>query len=83
MVAQVSALEEAKGLGLFAPRAAFEVHCGNCQSRLDRSGDCPTCGLIGRPVAEIEKRLRSDPAGTEKMLRGAIAKRRAYRPVKS
>ncbi len=78
-----SAIEEAKGLGLFTPQGAFEVHCGNCHSRLDPSGDCPTCGLIGRSVAEIEKRMATDPAGTEKLVRAAIAKRRAYKPVKS
>ncbi len=83
MVAQVSAFEDAKSLGLFTPHAAFEVHCSNCHSRLDRMGDCANCGLIGRPAAEIEKRLQVDPAGTEKMLQAQVAKRRAYRPVKS
>lgn len=78
----VSVIDEAKSLGLFKPQSAFEVHCGNCHSRLDPQGDCATCGLIGRPVEEIEKRMATDPSGTEKLLRGAIAKRRSYKPVK-
>ncbi|MBU6424254.1 MAG: hypothetical protein KGQ88_09490 [Chloroflexi bacterium] len=81
-MAAEAALAEAKSLGLFVPHGAFEVHCGSCHARLNGTGDCPTCGLIGRSEAEIEKRLRTDPAGTEKMLRGAMAKRRAFRPVK-
>jgi len=39
---------EARSLDLFKPHGAFEVHCGNCHTRLDPSGDCPTCGLIAR-----------------------------------
>ena len=73
---------EARSLDLFKPHGAFEVHCGNCHTRLDPSGDCPTCGLIGRPEAEVEKRARNDPAGAEKLLQGAIAKRKAYQPAK-
>ncbi|MDE3112967.1 MAG: hypothetical protein KGK34_08480 [Chloroflexota bacterium] len=83
MAAQTSALEEAKALGLFQPQSAFEVHCGGCHTRLNGLGDCPSCGLIGRSAADVEARLGSDPAGTEKVLQAQIAKRRAYRPVKS
>jgi len=72
------AMAEARSLDLFKPHGAFEVHCSNCHTRLDPMGDCPNCGLIGRPEAEIARRLQGDPAGTEKLLRGAIAKRRAY-----
>jgi hypothetical protein len=72
-------IEEARSLGLFKPHAAFEVHCSECHMRLDPSGDCANCGIIGRPEAEIAKR---DAAYVEKLLRAQIAKRRAYRPVK-
>jgi LSD1 subclass zinc finger protein len=75
-------VEEARSLGLFVPHGAFEVHCSNCHTRLDPLGDCPNCGLIGRPAEEIERRAMADPAATEKLLRRAIDKRRAYRPVK-
>ena len=73
-------LTEARGMGLFKPHAPFEVHCANCQGRLDGRGDCPTCGLIGRGEGEIAKRAQVDPAGTSKLLAGAIARRKAYRP---
>jgi hypothetical protein len=76
------AIEEARALGLFVPHGAFEVHCSNCHTRLDPMGDCPNCGLIGRSADEIERRANTDPAGMEKLLRGAMDKRRAYRPVK-
>ena len=83
-MAQVDALmDEARGLGLFKAHAAFEVHCSNCHSRLDPAGDCASCGLIGRPEADVAKRSQSDAAAVEKLLRGQIAKRRAYRPVKA
>ncbi len=75
-------LTEARTMGLFVPHGAFEVHCSNCHTRLDPMGDCPNCGLIGRSEAEIERRAEADPAGTEKLLRRAIEKRKAYRPVK-
>jgi hypothetical protein len=76
-------MEEARTLGLFKPHAAFEVHCSNCHSRLDPSGDCANCGLIGRQTADIEKRVQTDPATVERLLQTQIAKRRAYRPVKA
>ena len=76
-------IEEARSLGLFKPHGAFEVHCVECHTRLDPIGDCPNCGLIGRPEAEIERRASADPAATEKLLRRAIDRRRAYRPVKT
>lgn len=83
MVAQTgSVIEEAKALGLFRPQSAFEVHCSSCHSRLDPQGDCRNCGLIGRPVEEIEKRMATDPSGTEKRVREAIARRRSYKPLK-
>lgn len=76
-------MAEAKALGLIKPHGAFEVHCSECHTRLDPMGDCPNCGLIGRSEDEIARRADADPAGTEKLLRGAIEKRRAYRPVKT
>ncbi len=77
------ALDQARSLGLIRPHGAFEVHCAECHTRLDPQGDCPNCGLIGRSEAEIERRAKSDPAGTEQLLRRAVEKRRAYRPVKA
>jgi hypothetical protein len=74
-------LGEAQTLGLFRQHAAFEVHCSNCHGRLDGKGDCPTCGVIGRPRAEIERRAQTDPAGTNKLLAAAIEKRKNYRPA--
>lgn len=71
---------EARSLGLFKAHAPFEVHCEHCAGRLDGHGDCPTCGLIGRPESEITKRLQVDPAGTAKLLETQIARRKAYRP---
>ncbi len=71
---------EARTMGLFKPHAPFEVHCEHCAGRLDGRGDCPTCGLIGRPESEITKRLQLDPAGTSKLLAQQIARRKAYRP---
>ena len=76
-------LEEAKAHDLFKPQGAFEVHCSNCHTRLDTAGDCPTCGLIGRPATDLERRAQNDPAGVERLVAGAIAKRKAYRPVKA
>ena len=74
-------LSEARTLGLFKPQAPFEVHCANCHARLDGRGDCATCGLIGRSDGEIAKRAQVDPAGTAKLLAGAIEKRKAYKPA--
>ena len=74
-------LVEAKGMGLFKPHAPFEVHCANCQARLDGRGDCQTCGLIGRGESEIAKRAQVDPAGTAKLLSAAIARRKEFRPA--
>ncbi len=76
-------MEEARSLGLFKTLGAFEVHCSNCHARLNPSGDCATCGLIGRGEADVAKRAQADPEGTEKLLRAQIAKRRAYQPVKA
>ncbi len=82
MASETQALmTEAETLGLFRPQAAFEVHCSNCHGRLDGRGDCPTCGVIGRTPAELERRAQSDPEGVAKLLRGAIEKRRSYRPA--
>lgn len=72
---------EAESLGLFKPHGAFEVHCSYCHARLDGRGDCATCGLIGRPASELERRAQSDPAGVSKLLAAAIAKRKSYRPA--
>jgi hypothetical protein len=74
-------ITEAQELGLFRPQAAFEVHCSNCHGRLDGRGDCPTCGLIGRNSAELERRAQTDPEGTSKLLRNAIDKRKNFKPV--
>jgi hypothetical protein len=83
-VSEVDALiGEARDLGLFRPHAPFDVHCSNCHMRLDPSGDCPNCGIIGRPEADIATRARTDAAATEKLLRTQIARRRAYKPVKA
>jgi hypothetical protein len=74
-------MAEAQALGLFQPHGAFEVHCSHCHARLDGRGDCPTCGLIGRPAAELERRAETDPDGVAKLLRAAIDKRKAFKPV--
>ncbi len=74
-------VDEATRLGLFKPHGAFEVHCGHCQARLDGRGDCASCGLIGRPAAELERRAQTDPDGVAKLLRGAIGKRKAFKPL--
>ncbi len=81
MVDAQGLLNEARTLGLFKPHAPFEVHCSNCHARLDGRGDCATCGLIGRSDGEMEKRAQVDPAGTTKLLQGAIEHRKAYRPA--
>ena len=78
----VSALiTEAKGLDLFRPHGAFEVHCAHCHARLDGNGDCATCGLIGRPAEELERRGETDPDRVAKLLETSIKKRRAYTPA--
>lgn len=83
-MAQVDTLiQEAGTLGLFKTHAAFEVHCSNCHSRLDPGGDCASCGVIGRSEDEVRRRAQADAAGTEKLLRAQIAKRRAFKPVKA
>ena len=74
-------MAEAEALGLFQPHGAFEVHCSHCHARLDGRGDCATCGLIGRPAAELERRAQTDPEGTAKLLRVAIDKRKNFKPV--
>jgi hypothetical protein len=74
-------IAEANALDLFRPHGAFEVHCANCHARLDGMGDCATCGLIGRPQAELERRAQANPEAVKKLLSGAIAKRKAYKPV--
>ena len=76
-----SLIIEATELDLFRPHGAFEVHCAHCHARLDGNGDCATCGLIGRPPLELERRASTDPERVEKLLVGAIAKRRAYLPA--
>jgi hypothetical protein len=74
-------IAQAKALDLFRPHGAFEVHCAHCHARLDGNGDCATCGLIGRPATELERRAATDPERVAKLLEGAIAKRRAYAPA--
>ena len=74
-------IAEAQALGLFQPQGAFEVHCSHCHARLDSRGDCQTCGLIGRPAAELERRAETDPEGISKLLRAAIEKRKNFKPA--
>jgi hypothetical protein len=74
-------MAEAQGLGLFQPHGAFEVHCSHCHARLDGRGDCATCGLIGRPAAELERRAETDPEGVGKLLSAAIDKRKSFKPA--
>lgn len=74
-------IAEATTLGLFKPHGAFEVHCSHCHARLDGHGDCATCGLIGRPASELEKKAQTDPDGVNRLIAGAIQKRKAYKPV--
>lgn len=72
---------QAKALDLFRPHGAFEVHCAHCHARLDGNGDCATCGLIGRPATELERRAATDPERVAKLLEAAIARRRAFTPA--
>lgn len=81
MVDTQSLVADARTMGLFKAHAPFEVHCEHCAGRLDGHGDCPTCGMIGRPETEIAKRAEVDPAGTAKLLEKQIARRKAYRPA--
>lgn len=74
-------IAEANALDLFRPHGAFEVHCGHCLARLDALGDCASCGLIGRPAAQLEKRAQTDPGAVNKLLASAIEKRRAFKPA--
>ncbi len=84
MATQTQALmDEARSLGLFRPMGAFEVHCPNCHARLNASGDCSSCGLIGRPEADVAKRAEADAPAAEKLLRTQVALRKAYKPVKA
>lgn len=76
-------MDEARSLGLFRIHGAFEVHCSNCHARLDGSGNCPDCGLIGRSEEQVSERAKSDPAATDKLLRTQIDRRRAHRPVRT
>jgi hypothetical protein len=81
MVDPKTLIAEAEGMGLFTPQGAFEVHCSYCHARLDARGDCATCGLIGRPASELERRAQTDPEATSKLLRAAIDKRKSFKPV--
>jgi hypothetical protein len=74
-------LLDAEALGLFHSHPPFEVHCAHCHARLNGKGDCATCGLIGRPRSEIDKRATVDPAGTMKLLSDAIDRRKAFKPA--
>lgn len=81
MIDARSLIAEAQIMGLFQPHGAFEVHCSHCHARLDGRGDCATCGLIGRPASELERRAETDPEGVGKLLRTAIDKRKNFKPV--
>ncbi|MGH2499845.1 MAG: hypothetical protein ACRDF0_07135 [Candidatus Limnocylindria bacterium] len=76
-----SLVDEAKALDLFQPQGAFEVHCSHCHARLDGMGDCATCGLIGRPAADLERRAETNAEAVTKLLTAAITKRKGYKPV--
>ncbi len=74
-------IDEATSLNLFRPQSAFEVHCGHCHARLNAQGDCSSCGLIGRPTGELRRRAQVNPDAVNKLLSGAIQKRKAYKPI--
>ncbi|GAC1487082.1 MAG: hypothetical protein NVS1B1_02640 [Candidatus Limnocylindrales bacterium] len=73
-------LAEARSQDLIQPLGAFEVHCHHCHARLSGTGDCTTCGMIGRTEAELMRRATGDSAGIERLLEISIARRKNYEP---
>jgi len=73
-------LAEARSQDLIQPLGAFEVHCHHCHARLSGTGDCATCGMIGRTEAELVRRAEGDSAGIARLLEISIARRKSYEP---
>lgn len=73
-------LAEARSLDLVQPLGAFEVHCRHCHARLSGTGDCATCGMIGRPESELLRRATSDADGVARLLEISIARRKSFGP---
>ena len=80
MAALDSLLAEARSQDLIQPLGAFEVHCHHCHARLSGTGDCATCGMIGRTEAELVRRAEGDSAGITRLLEISIARRKSYEP---
>lgn len=74
-------LAEARSHDLIHPLGAFEVHCRHCHARLSATGDCATCGLIGRPESELKRRAASDADGIARLLEISIARRKSFEPA--
>lgn len=74
-------LAEARSQDLIQPLGAFEVHCRHCHARLSGTGDCATCGMIGRPEAELMRRAASDADGIARLLEISIARRKSFGPA--
>ncbi len=73
-------LAEARSQDLIQPLGAFEVHCRHCHARLSGTGDCATCGMIGRPESELMRRAASDADGIARLLEISIARRKSFGP---
>ena len=76
-----SLLAEARTQDLIQPLGAFEVHCRHCHARLSGTGDCATCGMIGRPESELMRRAASDADGIARLLEISIARRKSFAPA--
>lgn len=74
-------IAEARSHDLIQPLGAFEVHCRHCHARLSGTGDCATCGLIGRPESELRRRAESDADGITALLELSIARRKSFGPA--
>ena len=73
-------LADARALDLIRPLGAFEVHCPHCHARLSGTGDCATCGMIGRTEAELLRRAATDSDGIARLLEISIARRKSFGP---
>jgi len=80
MAALDDLLAQARSLDLIQPLGAFEVHCRHCHARLSGTGDCATCGMIGRPESELMRRAGSDADGVARLLEISIARRKSFGP---
>lgn len=80
-VALDALLAEARSQDLIQPLGAFEVHCRHCHARLSGTGDCATCGLIGRPESELRRRAESDADGVAGLVELSIARRKSFGPA--